>query len=81
MILHFEMLESWFVLIKIFINLGGSYWVANLIKFDSFPLRGGWDEAVTSKFATSLLVFFHQTNLPAYRSKTKHIKRNLNFQH
>lgn len=74
-------LESWFVSIKIFINLSGSYWVGNLIKFGSFLLRGWGDEAVTGKFATSLLVFFHQTNLPAHRSKTEHIKlRNLNFQ-
>ena len=49
--------ESRFVLIKIFINLGGSYWVGNLIMFDSFLLRRGRDEAVTSKFATSLLVY------------------------
>lgn len=50
------------MLIKIFINLGGSYWVGNLIMFDSFLLRGGRDGAVTSKFAASLLFFFHQTN-------------------
>ena len=67
------MLESRFVLITIFINLGGSYWVTNLIKFDSFLLRGRRDEAVTSMFATSLLAFFHQTNLSAHRSKYEHI--------
>ena len=81
MILHFEMLESRFMLIKNFINLGGSYWIVNLTMFDSFLSRGRWDEAVTSKFATSLLFFFHpRTNLSAHTSKIEHIKRNSNSQ-
>ena len=73
------MLESRFVLITIFINLGGSYWVTKLIKFDSFLLRGRRDEAISSMFATSLLVFFHQTNLSAHRSKYEHIEKEFEF--
>lgn len=75
MILHFEMLELWFVLIRIFIKLGGSYWVTNLIKFHSFLLNGRRDEALRSMFATSLLVFFRQTDLSARSSKCEHIKK------
>jgi len=63
------MLESWFVSIKIFINLSGSYWVGNLIKFGSFLLRGWGDEAVTGKFATSLLV-----SLPSNKSSGPQIQ-------
>lgn len=40
MILHSELLESRFVLIKIFINLGGSHWLGNPIIFDSFRSSG-----------------------------------------
>ena len=46
---------------------------SNQVRQFSFERQEG--EAVTSMFATSLLIFFHQTDLSAHSSKYEHIKK------